>query len=104
MDSPGDSQPDAGWYPDPHDSGRLRYWDGGAWTPHMATPAVPPGWHEDPRRPRRRHYWNGSAWAVTESQRRPAALVFACVWAFLIAPLLAYATLVGGLGRDPASS
>lgn len=28
------STPPAGWYPDPQDSSRLRYWSGSAWTEH----------------------------------------------------------------------
>ncbi len=28
----------ANWYPDPSGSGGLRYWDGGAWTSHVAPP------------------------------------------------------------------
>ncbi|NNE74055.1 MAG: DUF2510 domain-containing protein [Acidimicrobiales bacterium] len=34
------STPDAGWYPDPLQPGRLRWWDGSAWTEHFA-PGVP---------------------------------------------------------------
>lgn len=33
--------PPPGWYPDPAQPATLRYWDGGAWTPHRQT-AVPP--------------------------------------------------------------
>lgn len=29
-------QPAAGWYPDPGVPGQQRYWDGGAWTDHVA--------------------------------------------------------------------
>jgi hypothetical protein len=36
------SNPPAGWYADPSGSGDLRWWDGGAWTPHThADPAAP---------------------------------------------------------------
>ncbi len=41
--------PPAGWYPDPQDANRQRYWDGTAWTEHTAdaTPQAaaggPPG-------------------------------------------------------------
>jgi type II secretory pathway pseudopilin PulG len=30
-----------GWYPDPADGGRVRYWDGAAWTEHTAPSAQP---------------------------------------------------------------
>jgi hypothetical protein len=32
--SQGASGPSEGWYDDPHDSGRLRWWDGSAWSEH----------------------------------------------------------------------
>jgi uncharacterized RDD family membrane protein YckC len=31
----------ASWYPDPSGNGGLRYWDGAAWTPHVAPPPPP---------------------------------------------------------------
>jgi hypothetical protein len=52
MSAPGTTAP-AGWYPDPHDVGRGRYWNGFAWTdlshtpgqafPAGAEPKAPPG-------------------------------------------------------------
>jgi hypothetical protein len=30
----------AGWYPDPHDASRRRYWDGAVWTEHVDQPAA----------------------------------------------------------------
>jgi len=41
------SLPAAGWYPDPADATRIRWWDGQTWTQHVAvadaaaTPAAP---------------------------------------------------------------
>lgn len=34
--------PAAGWYPDPGGSGKLRYWNGFAWTEHVSPPDPPP--------------------------------------------------------------
>ena len=33
--------PTPGWYPDPQDDRRQRWWDGGAWTEHVQAPAAP---------------------------------------------------------------
>lgn len=33
--------PAAGWYPDPQDATKQRYWDGNAWTEHTAPGAQP---------------------------------------------------------------
>lgn len=35
--------PPAGWYPDPSDDSRQRYWDGSAWTEHTAAGGQQPG-------------------------------------------------------------
>ncbi len=43
---PAASQPPPGWYPDPSDESRQRYWDGDRWTTHTGTESpskvVPP--------------------------------------------------------------
>src|SRR5215210_7112231 len=36
------AHPPAGWYPDPYDAERTRYWDGGAWSEHTAPAAGRP--------------------------------------------------------------
>lgn len=35
------SSPEASWYPDPKDPSQIRYWDGDAWTEHVAPAPVP---------------------------------------------------------------
>lgn len=40
MTEAGDAQP--GWYPDPDDPSELRYFDGTAWTDHLASSMPPP--------------------------------------------------------------
>lgn len=40
--------PTSGWYADPRDSSRLRYWDGAAWTEHVAPQPLTPASSESP--------------------------------------------------------
>lgn len=48
--SPAEAGPAAGWYDDPEQSGRQRYWDGATWTQHFSggppatTSPQPAGW------------------------------------------------------------
>ena len=69
-----------GWYTDPSDAGRKRYFDGVQWTnsyyygsgamspQNPAAPAdvlltpPPAGWYPDPDARSRRRYWDGSTW------------------------------------------
>jgi uncharacterized RDD family membrane protein YckC len=46
------TQPVAGWYPDPAGSGGRRYWNGSAWTDHVASPpGVEPAPEVEPATP-----------------------------------------------------
>ncbi|MDO8150190.1 DUF2510 domain-containing protein [Isoptericola sp. b408] len=58
--------PPAGWYTDPSDRTQRRYWDGSAWTHHVASAAASPGtpadWYPDPSDASQLRYWDGSAW------------------------------------------
>jgi hypothetical protein len=40
-----ESEPKAGWYPDPSDASRRRYWDGQTWGPTAPTDQPPPPPH-----------------------------------------------------------
>jgi hypothetical protein len=50
-----------GWYDDPDNQDRERYWDGERWTDDIRQ-KFQPGWYEDPKRFGSERYWNGSAW------------------------------------------
>ena len=50
-----------GWYDDPNDGGRERYWNGEAWTEDVRE-KYPPGWYDDPKRFGAERYWDGSGW------------------------------------------
>lgn len=79
--------PIAGWYDDPRDAGGLRYWDGSAWTEHVAPkqqvptpaqwtyPGAPPPheqtWQYGARQP---PPWTGTA-APTKGPRTPDGVV-----------------------------
>ncbi len=45
---------EAGWFPDPHNPGQLRYWNGSTWTEHTHVPetvASPPPFNQGQRHP-----------------------------------------------------
>ena len=74
----------AGWYPDPEDSSRERWWGGTGWldtnrpktdtspsfpltTPATLPPTTPAtlpiaGWYPNPENPNEKRYWDGTAW------------------------------------------
>lgn len=52
----------AGWYADPHHRADLRWWDGSAWTHHVAARPGAAGWYELPGRSGAIAWWDGHAW------------------------------------------
>jgi len=56
----------ADWYPDPSNAAQLRYWDGTAWTHHVApthgAAGTPTDWYPDPSNAAQLRYWDGTAW------------------------------------------
>ena len=56
----------AGWYEVASNATRLRYWDGTAWTHHVApthgAAGTPTDWYPDPSNAAQLRYWDGTAW------------------------------------------
>ena len=53
----------AGWYADPEQPARRRYWDGAQWTEHFQEPPTQPaGWYPDPGVEGQQRYWDGVTW------------------------------------------
>ncbi|GAA3922946.1 Ltp family lipoprotein [Microbacterium invictum] len=96
--------PPAGWYLDPHDTARQRYWDGARWTEQVAAPdaaATPPS-TESPSAV-------GAAAAVVSTRRLPKLTWWQ--WALgalgtlvLISMIVTGINGVAGIGADSASS
>ncbi len=74
----------AGWYPDPDSPGQQRYWDGAAWTEHVAPGAIPrqesrsrtsqaapAGWYPNPDDLTQQRYWDGAAWTQNVAPTPP---------------------------------
>jgi hypothetical protein len=73
------TQTPADWYPDPNDARQLRYWDGSAWTAHVAAalvPALPTGPTTPDGEPLAGWWWRVLAyvidplWATWDSKRQ----------------------------------
>lgn len=67
-----------GWYRDPTDAGRLRWWSGYVWTQFSmpmpdSRPTPPPqAWYPDPQDPTQRlRWWDGDHWTEKTRDRYP---------------------------------
>ncbi|MBW9094434.1 Ltp family lipoprotein [Microbacterium jejuense] len=96
--------PPAGWYPDPHNAGGQRYWDGAQWTEHVAVPS-PDGVAVGAGAPEQTvAVGGGGAVAVSTGFRMPPLKWW--LWALIaFGVLLVISVIVGSLsvGRDDAA-
>ena len=97
---PNASTPGPGWYPDPAGSGRLRWWDGTAWTVHFSAPPSYPG--PPVTRPQLREntpVYNPFIWLIVALPLVP--LILLLTWN----PVLRLRTIGAGRAQtvDPAS-
>ncbi|MGU3652520.1 DUF2510 domain-containing protein [Mycolicibacterium sp. A43C] len=103
----------AGWFPDPSNAARQRYYDGTQWTEHyhystnptplsaakpqkpaaeVPSTTPPAGWYSDPDGQIRRRYWDGYQWTnhftdVEVPEPKAAPWFVSVVGVLLIAPM-----------------
>ena len=70
---PGRHAAPGGWYPDPLDLARERYWDGWQWSRNTRESEVPPAYRQAPGAPAARPTVRGSHAAGAAAVRQPAA-------------------------------
>jgi hypothetical protein len=63
------SAPAPGWYPDPNDSSRMRYFDGRVWTSSTQPRGPAPGWYPDPNDSSLVRYFDGRVWTSSTQPR-----------------------------------
>jgi hypothetical protein len=99
MSTPGTSTP-AGWYPDPHDVTRGRYWDGYAWTDLYHTPGQPFPAGAAPKAPPGTDWNTPWIWLIVLLPVLPLVLMLFIPWgsAFDVDLANPYTSMSGTLG------
>jgi hypothetical protein len=99
MSTPGTNTP-AGWYPDPHDVTRGRYWDGYAWTDLYHTPGQPFPAGAAPKAPPGTDWNTPWIWLIVLLPVLPLVLMLFIPWgsAFDVDLANPYTSMSGTLG------